>query len=429
MADVFRWFRRGMPRFSITLPGLLLFGMFLFSALVAAIADILLITYTSIPPEHFVRGVVTLCVRGLPIISALIGMPLMVAWAGLRVFTFHPLANRKYLTWLRTSPWQPGKPLPLGPLGVSTQDCLAIVVVSLALYFFSGVAIYVVPMLFLAAYGLAAYVLLASGGNRGYAYAVAFGLGVPLALLVWPWAAFAALVALYGVAHRGLERSLDRFPWEPDKSTLVLGGGRRGPEIKWDSAAKTSLPPTPQSPELAHLMVDLGWPLRTLRYRWQWPEFSRMDAVLLAVLPGFYIGMLTIMWRTFFPEDSGSEPGTTVFLVVLFCPYAVLVRLTYYVPGCAPPISILGRLLTGRIFIPRYDVVFAAPIAALVAGFGLMAWMLNHGFGDGLTCAGAVTAVLLILFNVGPSVCKWRLTGGYRSAPRFFTKSQNFVKL
>jgi len=424
-----RWFRRGMPRFSITLPGLLLFGMFLFSALVVAMVDILLITYTSIPPEQIVRRVVTGCAEGLPIISALIGMPLMMAWAGLRVFTFHPLGNRKYLAWLKASPWQPGKPLPLGPLGVTTQDCLAIVVVSLLLFFFTPVPIYVAPMLFLAAYGLAAYVLLASGGNRGCAYAVAFGLGVPLALLAWPWAAFAALVALYGVARRGLERSLDRFPWEPDKSTLVLGGGRRGPEINWDSATKTSLPPTPQSPELAYLLVDLGWPLRTLRFRWQWPEFSRMDAVLLAVLPGFYIGMLTIMWRTFFPEDSGDEPGAMVFLAVLFCLYAVLFRLAYYVPGCAPPISILGRILTGRIIIPRYDVIFAAPLAALIAGFGLMTWMLNHGFGDGPTCACGVTAVLLILLNVGPSVCKWRLTGAYRSAPRFFTKSQNFVKL
>ena len=325
MTDFVRWFRRGIPLFSIMLQGLAVFGLSLLIALAALLADMLLLTYTSMPPEHIIRSMVVGCTKGLPVISAGLGLVVMIAWAGLRVSTFHPFVNRKYLAWLRMNPWQPGDPLPLGPLGVTTQDCVVIVVVSLLLYFFAPVAIYVVPMVFLAAYCLAALCVLASAGRRPHAYAVAFGLGIPIGLLAWPWASFAALVALYGIARRGLERSLDNFPWEPEEEAMVAGHGKRGIELRLHSASKTPLLSSYQGPKVAALVSELGWPLQVLRYRWQRPALSRVDAVLLALLPGYHIALLYVMWLTRFPGDPGSDSFS--FISLLFCMYGAFGRL------------------------------------------------------------------------------------------------------
>ena len=427
MTDFVRWFRRGIPLFSIMLQGLAVFGLSLLIALAALLADMLLLTYTSMPPEHIIRSMVVGCTKGLPVISAGLGLVVMIAWAGLRVSTFHPFVNRSYLAWLRMNPWQPGDPLPLGPLGVTTQDCVVIVVVSLLLYFFAPVAIYVVPMVFLAAYCLAALCVLARAGQKPHAYAVAFGLGIPIGLLAWPWASFAALVALYGIARRGLERSLDNFPWEPEEEAMVAGQGKRGIELRLHSASKTPLLSSCQGPKVAALVSELGWPLQVLRYRWQRPALSRADAVLLALLPGYHIVLLYVMWLTRFPGDAGSDSFS--FFSLLFCFYAAFGRLINYIRGCAPPISFLGRIFTGRIIIPRYDVVFVTPLLALFAAIAAAAWAGSHGFGDTLTAACTITVFLLVILNGGPSLSKWRLTGAYRASPGLLKNQRGVVKL
>ncbi len=433
MRAFIRWFRRGVPGFSMAQVCLALFASSLLFALAAEGTDTFLAAYTTLPQYHVARVTASVMKEFLPLFACGIGGFVMLIWAFARALRYHPLTNRKYLAWLRATPWQPGKPLPLGPIGVSTQDCIVLAAVSLLTYFFTPLDVYIVPMIFLTGYCLAALWILVRAGDRPYTYAAAFGFGVPLGLLAWPWASCAALVVLYGVAHRGLERSLYRFPWEPDAYAITLGGkySRRRAEQVLEQVS-------PRLVELgdvalSHLADDLGWPLRALRLRWQRPWFSRIDAVLLALLPGYYIAVATFVRWSCLRNDMGVSEGNSAESLAgsLFCLFmiAAIIRLMRYSNGYGAPISLLGRLFTGRIIIPQYDVIFAAPLAALLAGFCIVTEMERRGFGSGPSAAVSITVFLLILLNGGPSLSKWRLTGAFRISHSAVTRKPEYVKL
>src|SRR5262249_12037823 len=101
-------------------------------------------------------------------------------------------------------------------------------------------------------------------------------------------------------------------------------------------------------------------------------------------------------------------------LLLLSFPGAPISRLSLYLSGYLPPISIWGRLTTGRWIIPGYDKVFVAPLLAV----GLAAWMsteiLNRNL-DPRVYVPMVTFVFLAIFlGMGPSLKAWRLTGNHR---------------
>src|SRR5262245_9773041 len=43
-----------------------------------------------------------------------------------RVACFHPAVNPRYFAWLKLSPWQADKPLPMGPVHLVWQDLVVI---------------------------------------------------------------------------------------------------------------------------------------------------------------------------------------------------------------------------------------------------------------------------------------------------------------
>ena len=428
MRDFLRWYRRGIPIFPLTQTLLVLFGLSLFLTVVVVTVDVLLLSYTPIPPDYLIYRLADLGILAFPWISAAAGLGAMAVMGLFRSWAHHPFANRGYLVWLQATPWTPGDPLPMGPLGVTTQDCVTLAAVSLLIDFFTPLQLFVTPMIFLLTYSLSALRMLFLTREKGYSYAVAFGLGIPVGLLAWPWASLAALVALYGIARRGLERSLQRFPWEPDADAIVPGGAKIRKQALLSVGIDSSKSARQGTLALSFLCEDLGWPLGELRSRWRRARFSRIDALLLALLPGFYICMYILASRT--PVDSMPEGGGEISspLGVLFFLLAVI-RLAIYGNGRASPISPLGRIVTGRLIIPRFDVIFVTPLAAFLAGMGVARVMESYDFDAGPISACAITVFLLILLNGGPSISRWRLTGAYRSHPKGVTTAPGFVKL
>ena len=79
-----------------------------------------------------------------------------------------------------------------------------------------------------------------------------------------------------------------------------------------------------------------------------------------------------------FPEPGGHESDFADYCALIACsvgpffviPLMVVHRLPYF-PGHVPPISLWGRIRTGRLIIPGYDRVFLPPMLALVIGVGL----------------------------------------------------------
>jgi hypothetical protein len=88
-------------------------------------------------------------------------------------------------------------------------------------------------------------------------------------------------------------------------------------------------------------------------------------------------------------------------------------RTLRYAMGYQWPISLTGRLLTGRLILPRYDLILLAP--ACIVALGLVAPTALARLGVGAEAAAALTLGLAIAATVhlGPSPCAWNLTGGY----------------
>ena len=99
---------------------------------------------------------------------------------------------------------------------------------------------------------------------------------------------------------------------------------------------------------------------------------------------------------------------------VLFCSVG---RFATYIWNYRPPISLWGRIWTGRWIIPGYDQMLAAPVCALIVGV-LLPFLLDYwGAPPEYFFPLSLTVVLLIVLEMGPSLNRWQLTGNHRIVP------------
>mgnify|MGYP000517743457 CR=1 FL=1 len=64
-----------------------------------------------------------------------------------------------------------------------------------------------------------------------------------------------------------------------------------------------------------------------------------------------------------------------------------------YLHQVAAPISVFGRLRTGRLVIPGFDKVFVVPALAFVASIALVSTLPDLGASTALTVAAAVSVL------------------------------------
>jgi hypothetical protein len=95
-----------------------------------------------------------------------------------------------------------------------------------------------------------------------------------------------------------------------------------------------------------------------------------------------------------------------------------VLRIVIYVAGYAPPISIFGRVATGRWIIPGYDVVFIAPLAAVAAAWLIMLTGEAAGIAIALYAPLAAGAAVWLALALPPRRETWQLTGHHRIAYR-----------
>src|SRR5579862_5690797 len=77
-----------------------------------------------------------LALRALPGKAALIA----AAYLGLSTVRFHPAADRGHLRWLKTTPWKPGMPLPLGNPFTRLEDLIALALFDRAAVYLAAVS-------------------------------------------------------------------------------------------------------------------------------------------------------------------------------------------------------------------------------------------------------------------------------------------------
>jgi len=317
--------------------------------------------------------------RGLVILAA-------VAYGLYRVYAFHPSANAGYRDWLATTPWKGRQPLPW-PVHLVPQDAFVLAILCGMSWLIWPASVLAVPQAFLTAYLLDLAVSLFVTGEWRFGYVVAAGLGA----VVWQWqnATYSLALGLvtYCLAYVGLQRSLRRFPWN-DTWLETL-------KAKMSCGVNASA---------------LGWPFGRLapaiEESWRIPL---RHAVLVSLLCGWWVFALVSLIPG--PEDRANAMMIATICGMVLVP---IVRLAVYCDGYAPPISLGGRILTGRWLIPGYDQVFVAPLLAALLGAMLLwvCWL----YGVDLLFGGppALSVSLVLVLGMGPTLKEWRLTGNHR---------------
>jgi hypothetical protein len=306
-----------------------------------------------------------------------------------RAVPYHPLTRPGYKAWLEQTPWSARQPLPLGPVHLVWRDVLAIVGLTAC-----GVRAGAQPALPAAVLGLGYVVALAGLLARGRALteATLLAFGIPAFAFLWdqPAGMLAAAAILYCAGYVGLRRSLRAFPWrDPDAPH---------PSLK------------PPSPNL------LGWPLRHVGPLPPGQPLSRFKGLVIAALVGWWVLGAFALWGGPRVNARETDPMTPVMLMLMgFAAgyFVALIRFVVYAAGgVAPPISTFGRILTGRLIIPRYDQILVAPLlvwvlAALVPGAAYQFLPVSPAAALALGCVVTLAAAI----NLGPTQRAWRLTG------------------
>lgn len=339
---------------------------------------------SDLPPDTFASLLKPFLVTEMGTVA--VGAALFAFW---RIHSLHPIVNWEYRQWLERTPWTPDRPLPMGSVLPGAADVVVVAVLcwmSGDVWWFSCF----MPLLgYLVVLIVLSCIILGFTRQRAVLYSLLFALGFAIRLAANPLFSVLILAAALPLVLLGLKRSLDPKRW-PDYAL---------------SLQKLSTDAKPVSKEL-------GWPFGYLGPKPApclvcWP-----DTLAISLLIGWFLHALL----SHADPREVDEHGMVGFGVVL-AGIIALCRVVGYTVKHSAPISPLGRLLTGRWIIPRYDRVFVASIWAILAV--LVAEVLIESLAVPAAVGQPAVAALFafVLLAIGPSYRNWQLTGGHRINP------------
>ncbi|QEH36842.1 hypothetical protein OJF2_54270 [Aquisphaera giovannonii] len=330
----------------------------------------------------------------------LVGLATLVL-GSYRVLAFHPFYLRSYRKWLEQTPWTIHKPLPLGPISLTWADGIAVgLLVILTLNRLETHAIRICTLFLIAHAVWLALTFWPTGiGTQGYL--CVFGLGFCVRFWHEPWACLAAAVVASLVAHAGLRRSLARFPWRGHAAEYL----------------------TIHGPDLEELVGwPCGWPFdqlyRDVRIAGRF-RMNTADAILVSMLAGWAAFCLAGLHH-----DSDERGGFALVMQVPCMLFVPLLRLGIYVGCYRPPVSLVGRIRSGRWIIPGYDRCLAAPLLAMLCG-GATVLVLRKWLPTEVAASIAICTIMLISLASPPGLREWRLTGAHRITHGILAKGPN----
>ena len=116
----FRWVQLALCPNPLT--RVVMIGLLAVPFLIPTAEFLCLLVYDSSPPDILALESLPALQGGLYFFTGVYGL--------LRVVNSHPLCNSRYLNWLKRSPWQWGKPLPLHPIHITWQDGIIVFAVT-----------------------------------------------------------------------------------------------------------------------------------------------------------------------------------------------------------------------------------------------------------------------------------------------------------
>jgi hypothetical protein len=329
---------------------------------------------------------------------------LMQVYGVYRVIRFHPRLRPGYAAWLRSLPWSPPDPLPLGPVHLVWVDALVFAVLGGLTYWIYPRPLTLLQVLpFIALGSLTFYSLaLLLGTLRQTVHVVIVAALLPLLLYPQPRPLQAGLVmlAIYLVLWHAHRRDMAAFPLEP------IRADRRQDDL--EEAVDRGL---------LHGLYIVSGPEHRARGR-TWADVL-CKCALAAWWAHVIVALMADEFRTDWQNVAAqmARPGMAnvlrFFWTILYV-FLFVSRLWVYLNGHLPPTNWRGRLLRGRLIIPGYDVVFIAP-ACLVA-FGLWGPMALQALAvpPQALPALSVFVLMLIALGMGPSRQRWQWLAPHR---------------
>lgn len=432
-----RWIREVIPRTGWAIVFLAAYGLLHAAKLTASRG---LSSLTTLATGAYLDELTT--VQLILVLNAAIG------YGVYRSGAFDPLYRRDdCYNWLRTTPWRPGRALPQGPVWPVWQDVLVLAALSYLswdLMSFLSIPGYLAALLAMGSYLVFKLPPLTTNGPKWCLYVVASGMVACLLFLHEPMVLLLLLAALCGVCGFGLQMSLSRL-WDWEETTAIDWNRAAGRPFqfvadqnaqKQAQAAALKSHPGQQTQKWmcngALRRFALGEPLALNAPLPERRGRALADKILLSVLAGFAYAFLCLQVR-WFAEDEASviTASTQVSSVLLIMGGGALAltRLYYYQLQHAAPISILGRIATGRLVIPGYDKVFIGPLVIAAVAAGLPAMLGRIGVPFEAAGGVSVTLVLLAYFLIPPSLRSWQLTGTHRMRRKPFGAANQLTRV
>lgn len=309
-----------------------------------------------------------------------------IAFGVFRAVGFHPLCHQDYRQWLSMTPWNIHKPLLGGPPWPLLQDVVIVLLLMLCGHEFSSLAL-IIPTGFLAGYLLAAAGLSLATGEWQLGYVISFWLAtLPLLYGYWEWLPLAMLPCV-GLAYWAMRRSLAKFPWE----------------LTEEFERKLRM-----RPDAVPYQGQLGWPFCLMAPKTPTEWIGRRDGLLLSLLLGWFeFTAFTALYNVSAQQLRPVDPAVMFFPFIPLAIGSGVTLLAIY-GSHWPPISLWGRLLTGRWIISSYDKMAVLPALAVATSLVLHS---THQIELG---AVGTTLGFLMLLVFQPRVEEWWLTGPHR---------------
>ena len=327
----------------------------------------------------------------------------------LRAAQFLPNWHPQYFTWLINTPWTNNKPLPFGSINFLPQDCLIILAASMYMRPVVQADFLYLPIAAMSGYLIVLMISFLLVEQWVDFFIPAYGSGVAilvLSLAPW-WAAYILFVLLYFSGISGIQRMLKR------NANRKLLSDRFQPFIPIRPQGQQNNSGTSKNKEPA-----AGWPFTALASTPLLQTRNKTREIVWAILMGWiYYAIFSACYFSPYTTELGWLDALKTATFLKNAMPILLILFTIFRPiseGFLPPISLLGRVRTGHLIIPKYDHIFL-PALTCLGSIVLVNSLLTIAQVPVLL-SGTLSNILptIVLIYSNPDYERWRLTASCR---------------